>query len=477
MTTVTLNAWTGEGAGVRGTFGPRAVAWALGGAGREIPQRLKPEEPPDWKDWRDPRVGWGVILPERGSGEAFTDADLAAGADAPGAIRKLIAERQNQVPWPVPIFRYRAGAPVGERLRSLRNLAAGRDLSTAGSGIGTRPVELPKYLLIVGSPREIPWQLQYVLSASRGVGRLDLPPDGLERYVAALLGGWAGSAADLHKAVLWSVVHDAGDITAVMRNLVARQVHKLLADDNDIGPAGARFLDATADPDQATRGALANALAADRPALVVSTSHGKTGPLGADDAARAEMLRDLGMPVDQDFKLLDPDALLAAWQPDGAIWYAHACCSAGSSADSAFAGLFAAGGEIERVLSAVAALGDQTAPLPTRLLGAEKPLRAFLGHVEPTFDWTLKEPGNGQPLTAALCSAIYPGLYLGEPPGLAFERWQGQAGAFHRLAAELDARVAEGEMPGEEALFPRLAWRDVESTVLLGDPTAALPDA
>jgi hypothetical protein len=473
MATVTLNAWTGEGSGVHGTFGPRALAWALGGAGREIPQLLKPETPPDWKDWRDPRVGWGVILPEADPAGGFTVADLAAGVDAPEPIRKLIAERQVDLPWTIPIYRYRASAPAGERLRSLRNLAAGKDLSTTGSGIGTRPVDVPKYLLIVGSPAEIPWQLQYVLSAQRGVGRLDLPPEGLGRYVDALLTGWAGSAADVEKAVLWSVVHDAGDITAVMRNLVASRVHALLIADDDIGVIGARFLDATADPDQATREALAAALAADRPALVVTTSHGKTGPI--DPAVRAEMARDLGIPVDQDFRLLDPDTLLAAWQPDGAIWYAHACCSAGSSAGSAFAGLFAAGGDIEKVLSAVAALGDRTAPLPCRLLGAEKPLRAFIGHVEPTFDWTLKEPLNGQPLTTELCRAIYPGLYLGEPPGLAFERWQGQADAFHRLAAKLDTAVAGGSVPGDEALFPRLAWRDVESTVLLGDPTAALP--
>jgi hypothetical protein len=473
MTTVTLNAWTGEGNGARGEFGAGALAWALGGAGRELPEPLKPEAPPDWKNWHDARVGWGVILPER-DGEGFSDADLRAGADAPAPIRKLIGERSDGLSWTVPILRYRKSAPVGERLRLLRNLAAGKDLSTTGSAIGTRSVELPKYLLIVGSPAEIPWQLQYVLSAQRGVGRLDLPEEGLGRYVDALLSGWRGAAADPKKAVVWSVVHDGGDITAVMNSLIARRVHQQLVSDRDLGEAGARFLDATVDPGLATHQALAQALATDHPALVVTTSHGKTGPLGADPAVRAEMTRDLGLLVDQGFKVLDPDALLAAWQPEGAIWYAHACCSAGSSSDSAFAGLFDSGDKIEQVLSAVAALGDLTAPLPRRLLGAERPLRAFIGHVEPTFDWTLKETLNEQPLTTELIRSIHPGLYLGEPPGLAFERWQSQADAFHRLASELDALVTSGNLPGEEALFPRLAWRDVESTVILGDPTAAL---
>ncbi len=369
------------------------------------------------------------------------------------------------------MLRYRASAPAGERLRSLRNLAAGKDLSTIGSGIGTKPSELPKYLLIVGSPAEVPWQLQYVLSSRQGVGRLDLPEPELGRYVDALLADWAGATADPKRAVVWSVVHDAEDITALLRTAIARKVRDRLAGDSDIGQAGARFLDGAADPAAATRGALATALAAERPALVVTTSHGKTGPLNDSKA----MARDLGLLVDQDFRTLDPGDLLAAWQPDGAIWYAHACCSAGSSAESNFAGLFPAGDDAERVLSAVAGLGDLTAPLPCRLLGADKPLRAFIGHVEPTFDWTLKEPTTGQPLTEELGRAIYPELYLGKPAGLAFEGWQGQANSIHSLAAKLDARVSAGEVTGAEALFPRLAWRDIESTVLLGDPTAAMP--
>ena len=37
-----------------------------------------------------------------------------------------------------------------------------------------------------------------------------------------------------------------------------------------------------------------------------------------------------------------------------------------------------------------AALGPQTSPLPRSLLGRHRPLRAFVGRVEPTFSWTLR---------------------------------------------------------------------------------------
>lgn len=466
--TLSLNAWTGEKT-VSGAVGQRWQRWALGETGREVLKLLRPEDEPDWKDWRQPSVGWGVVLPER---EGFSAADLAAGVDAPAPIRKLIAERGKQVTWKIPIFRYRGSAPSAERFSFLRNLAAASDLLAVGSGFGTDANKLPKYLLLVGSPSEIPWQLQYILSTQRGIGRLDLADEnGLGRYVDALLSEWNGAAANPKRAVVWSVEHDTSDITALMRRLVAKKIHEQLVADNDIGEIGARFLDGKTNTEQATRGALTAALAGDRPALVVTTSHGRTGPLEDPVAMKAH----LGLLVDQDFKDLDPTELLAAWQPDGAIWYSHACCSAGASERSSFAGLFEKGSAAEVLLTAIAKLGDVSAPLPRSLLAAEKPLRAFVGHVEPTFDWTLRNPENAQPLTDALQRSIYPGLFLGEPVGLAFNRWQQQAGGFNRLAQELRDRFNSGEELEKNDLFPRLAWRDVESTVILGDPTAVLP--
>ncbi len=460
---IITNAWTGDDNPEADGFGPRFRRAILRGAGRLIRSDLKPPDDADLRNWRDPRVGWGVVLPFR---SGMSTADLAAAADAPQALRELVAQRSDEIGRPVPVLRYHP--ELGE-LR-LRNHAAQKDLSTGGSAVGMEPSQLPRYLLLVGNPSEIPWRLQYVLAAQRGVGRLDLDEQGLTRYLKALAAGFGGSAADAHKAVVWSVVHGAEDITHTLRAMVARKVHQALATDADIG-AGAHFLDGKADETVATRGALAAALAAEKPALVVTTSHGKTGPLN-DPAA---MAADLGLPVDQSFKALSPDDLLAAWQPDGAIWYAHACCSAGTAGESYFAGLFEQGSEMEKLLSSIAALGSLTAPLPRRLLGCEKPLRAFIGHVEPTFDWTLRDPETAQPLASKLCEALYPELYRGKPIGLALDAWQQQVDGFARAAEALRVRFDHGEDLDEEALFPRLAARDVESTVILGDPTAVLP--
>ena len=67
----------------------------------------------------------------------------------------------------------------------------------------------------------------------------------------------------------------------------------------------------------ATHARLREALAGARPSVIVTTSHGMTGPLGE----RTRMAAQLGLPVDHAFEPLPLEPLLAAWQPDGAIWY------------------------------------------------------------------------------------------------------------------------------------------------------------
>src|SRR5690606_19079114 len=121
-------------------------------------------------------------------------------------------------------------------------------------------------------------------------------------------------------------------------------------------------------------------------------------------------------------------------------------------------------------------------PMPTRLLGAKRPLRAFVGHVEPTFDWTLRHKDNKQPLTTALQQTLYDGMYRArpEPVGMAFKRVFAHVGQlfaqFHRakqqtLAIDPDVRARARAA----ALRTQLGALDRQACVILGDPTVALP--
>lgn len=342
---------------------------------------------------------------------------------------------------------------------------------TAASPVGAGPQELPKYLLIYATPADVPWRVQFALNPVRCVGRLDLTGDALANYVTALMDGWSGSAAAYARPVVWAVNHGQGDITALMRDSVADPIATALANDKEMTPT---FIDGSSQA--ATTEALRDALAANQPALVVTSSHGMTGPL-TDVAA---MKSNLGLPVDQAHHVISPGDLLARWQPDGAVWFAQACCSAGADSPSAYAGLFEPGTLLDDTLTAVAQVGAMTSPLPRALLGAPRPLRAFIGHVEPTFDWTLSFPPNRQVLTSDLVTAIYTRLCCGQPVGMAMRGYYPAIGSL--LQSYVSARASYSTQIGAAAkpsldmlVYSWVGAHGRASTVILGDPTAAIP--
>jgi len=457
------NAWTGEEAG-QGRVVSRYGRWATA-AGRRLSAdatSFLPAPGPDPNNWSDARVGWGVVAAEP---PGLSSEQLREGSDLPEPIRELLRERGG------PILRYRPGWK--HHLKLLRDYAAGKDIAVSSRATGLGPGRLPRHLLIVGPPAAVPWRLQYILQSRPDtyVGRLDLDPDGLARYVAALRSGWSGARSRPLSALIWAVDHGPADITRLMRNAIALNLREAYAGDADLAP-GLTFLDGQAGA--ATGERLAAVLAQACPGVVVSTSHGQTGPL--DDTER--MRATLGWLVDQGHRAVDPAALLAGWQPDGAIWYAHACCSAGSDSPSSFAGLFRAGTPLQRVLAGVAGLGAATAPLPRALLGAARPARAFIGHVEPTFDWTLQQPETRQHLSDGATLMLYDQLYNEATVGVAMRAWLNAYGvlsaAFDQLQQE-HAPTAEARAARDQAtLYYQISARDVQSTVLLGDPTAGL---
>lgn len=454
--TVRCDAYTGTSAAT-GSFSPHYGAWALA-----RPTYGKPTQrptPPAPEAWRDPRVGWGVILPAT---PGLGPSELATADDAPEPIRRLVQARGGKV------LRYLHDRNLSEW--TLRNYATQDELLGSASAVGMGKGQLPQYLLIYGTPTQIPWSLQRLLNPVRHVGRLDLDGEGLANYVDALLTDWSASTADYRAPVVWAVDHGGGDITTLMRDTVAAPLVAAL-DDGELVPT---FLDGSAAP--ASKAGLMDALSQRRPALVVTSSHGLTGPL---DDVRAMAAR-LGLLVDQDHEVLSPEDVLSAWQPDGAVWFAQACCSAGSESPSEYAGLFQPGSELDRVLTGVAAVGAVTAPLPRALLGAKNPLRAFVGHVEPTFDWTLSFPLNRQALTDDLVRCLYDRLCDGKPVGLAMSAYYPAANSLYQGYFNTRKRYetqigAKAKTSLDMLVYSRVTGHDRMSTMVLGDPTVAIP--
>jgi hypothetical protein len=441
-----INAWIPDGTPATSPA-TRGVTWALGPA-VEATDTLA-ETPPAPSDWRHPDVGWGLIL--------------AADADIPEPIQELLRTRPNS-----PVFRYK---PDWNKRFEFLSTSNG-DVPIINPEIGIAPGQLPAYLLIYGSPEEIPWTLQYALNAStkRSVGRLDLTNDALENYVWSLINGWKDSQLSFGSAVTWAVDFGASDITRLMRDSIAAKIHDQLSKSPVI--TNATFIDGVSVP--ATCQALINALNQQKPGLIVTTSHGQTASL----PDREEMLAALGLPVGQDRKAVESQMLLSSWQPDGAVWYSHACCSAGNAKPSVFSDLVMPDSGAAQALEAVAPLGTKVAPLPQALLGAKKPLRAFVGHVEPTFNWTLAHPKTGQYMTGGLVRAIAKQLVGQLPIGYSFQDLFGTISPARTLVDDAQRAYSRGEDTEEirrSMIRMQLLARDIESTVILGDPTATLP--
>lgn len=458
MATITLNsnAWCGQAAS--GALADDGLGWAVQGELPRPAQGLAPEVL-DLDDWRHDKVGWGVVLPER---TVEPPAAKAAGADAPAPIRELIAARGN-----APVLRWAPGLKEG-RLRRYAPDGSFSEPSLRGPR-GMAANAVPRYLLIVASPAEIPWHAQYRLQTDAFVGRLDLDEPGLARYVKALREEWQGGARNVHRPLLWCVDHGHPDITRLMRKTIAEKLRDAFAADGEFA-AGAGFLSDA----QATHAQLMAALGAQQPAFVATSSHGATFPLDNPTVMRSQM----GALVDVAHTIGQPDLIAKAWNPRGAIWYAHACCSAGADATSRFEGLVQAQSSLGQTLEAIAHAGACTAPLPRALLGGENPLGAFIGHVEPTFDWTLRDPLTGQATSQHVVDALYATLHLASRPtiGRAMSAYfSGVAGLLQDHADALDAVDQQEQGALERARRTRLIATDRLAMVILGDPTVRLP--
>jgi len=458
---IAINAWAGPGTNSVAKFDPDNVkGWGLRGRFPPPAQRLAPEDIPRREKWREKAHGWGIILPET-VGAAWTNKQKALAMDAPSCIQDLVNTRLE--PELAPVFRYDPGDQEGYLRRYLQDGTV--TFPKIGEVVGmTSNNAVPLYLLIIADPVAIPWSLQYALNQRHLVGRIDLEEQtALPNYISALLSNWQDCSADSERAVIWAVDNGGTDITREMRKTIAHPVYQKLWSDDEIEVSYSAADDATVDN-------LFLALQ-DNPALIVTTSHGKTSPL----SDLQQMEKSIGYLVDQVHSFVEPATLLNDWSPGGAIWYAHACCSAGTNGSSSYDDLLTPGTTPHEVVSAVAKLRSQVAPLPKALLGAERPLRAFVGHVEPTFDWTLRDGSNKQALTNGIIQGLYNQLYQPWPIGLAFDDYHRGVGNLYSDWIKIKDKINNGDLSlMQNALRTRLTACDRESLVILGDPTAML---
>lgn len=454
-----INAYTGQS--VPGTTLHSEFRQWIGSGVASQAQLLSSPHMADLTNCKDEDVGWGLILLEN---PELSAEQQATACDAPQAINTLLSHRGGVV------LRWAPDLQVNKLRRYYAN-GDRQDVDISLSKRGNAKGRLPHYLLLHGPPTVLPWELQYRLNMVAFTGRLDLDEVGLINYVNAVVSEWHNNALSASKSLTWAVDHGGGDITTLMRKVIAEKVHKSFSDYEDID---AVYIDGQ--QSSATIKRLHDTLISHQPGMIVTTSHGKTGPLNDVPTMTSSM----GMLVDADFATLDVETLLSNWQPNGSIWYAHACCSAGCNNTSAYKGLIDEHSQVAEVLNGVAACGSMVSPLPKALLGSTKPLRAFVGQVEPTFDWSIRDPDTGQWLTNPLSKALFQHLYQPWPIGYAFTSVHRAAPTLESLHQDAIRGATQGETPTERethqelALRLRLVAQDLRSMVILGDPAESV---
>ena len=409
-------------------------------------------------------AGWGVIFPY-GSDPAIRSA-LAPLLD----LRREQATRKSE-------SRYKEfSASTGYRLGDTHRTFLARSLVEA-----SQPADpdrgVPYYLLIVGSPEQIPFSFQYQLDVQYAVGRIWF--ESLEeyaQYARSVVAAETRAVRVRRRAVFFGVrnAHDQATSLSASELVepLAQRLPQMLADERLPSWDVARIIG-----DEARKGRLRSLLGgADTPALLFTASHGMGFPNGDP-----RQLRHQGALLCQDWpgprnwnREIPPEFYFAADDvpPEanlqGLIAFHFACYGAGTPRRDDFSHLSG------RTPNEIAPY-PFVAHLPRRLLGHPcGGALAVVGHVERAWGYSFHGNRVG-PQTQTFEAALYQ-VMAGLPLGSAIEYFNGRYAA---LASELTTEIEEirfGKQPDNGYLAGTwTAHNDARSYVILGDPAVRLP--
>jgi hypothetical protein len=393
-------------------------------------------------------VGWGVVAPP--------DLDPAVTE----ALEPLLRLRQEQ---------------AGDLFQRLE-LRPGEDKDRflARHGMGPGPVDprrVPYYLLLLGSPDQVPFDVQYQLGVPFAVGRLDLEDaEAYAAYASSVVaaerspgdpdGVRPSTSRRLH---LFATRHPGDTPTALSSS---RLVEPLRAELRDAWPAWQVNADIGTG---ATRTRLEDLLTGpDAPELLFTAGHGVGGSAARRDLAGALLCQDWPGPLAARGPLDDGHYLAAHHLPAGApvgprVVFSFACFGAGTPHVSDYPGS-PDGGET------VAAVGF-TASLPQRLLGASAGgALAFVGHVDRAWSCSFLWKGLAAQVTPfqSTLLALMDGVRLGSA-------MESLTSRYAEIATELTHRLGELRRYGKRIDDADLvglwtATHDARAYVVLGDP-------
>jgi hypothetical protein len=417
--------------------------------------------------WVDPtkldQAGWGIIFPYE---DPMRPARVPAIEEA---LQPLLDLRRSQAG---KYFKVYEGAD-GYR----PNDTAAKFVARHGSRVSdpANPENVPYYLLIVGSPEEIPFHFQYQLDVQYAVGRIDFGEDlaAYTNYARNVVAAEAGEVPVARRATFFGVSNPDDRATKMSADHLVEPLSQRIAQ-----RAGTEWRVEAVLRDQATKARLMDLLGGqDRPSLLFAASHGvefaKDDPQGRQEKYQGALLcQDWAGPqkgqgeVPRDAYFAGED-LGSDWDLRGLVAFFFACYGAGTPRfDEYTAQAFRESRETIADRPFVAAL-------PKAMLGLSQGALAVVGHVERA--WGTSYLGERQSTQLAVFESAVERLLKGIPVGAAMEYFNGRHAALSaELTAELEA--AKWKEPDPYALAEMwTANNDARGYIVLGDPAVRLP--
>ena len=438
--------------------------------GQEFDYPLKESIDPDDLS----QAGWAVVFP-------FV-CKASAAARRQASIRDALA----------PLLDYRrsqASRTDERRYRDCVGPSAYRPGETkqqflARMGAGSGPVDpkqFPYYLLLVGSPEEIPYRVQYQLDVQYAVGRIHFDTvDEYAHYARSVVAAETSSRRRSARAAFFGVANPDDRATrASARQLVAPMADFVERELAGVGWQVERFLG-----DAASKARLCRLFGDDAPGFLFTASHGVGFPPG-DPRQRAVqgalLCQDWGGPragsLTPDHYLCGDDIATSA-DLRGLIGFHFACFGAGTPKHDDF---------VRRTLGEVAPIDIAPLPflarLPQRMLGKPDGALAYIGHVDRAWGSSFLQANPRASGTDSAQLAVFEStlqrLLEGHRVGYAMDYFDIR---YAELASDLAARVEEIQHYPVDCDDDELAslWMyasDARNYAVIGDPAVRLQTA
>jgi hypothetical protein len=401
-------------------------------------------------DLGDPlRAGWTFLV-----AADDPDRDAIVSTLEPLALRRGMTDPQAPLQF--------GGEPLGEWFEWLLTHFTALD-----SG------RVPHYVLIVGGPERVPFHFQALLQSVASVGRLAFDGlDDLRAYIEKVirLEDAAAPAVDA-EVVVFAPDGGPADATSFSRRYMAEPLANHAAEKGDYRVE--RLI-----AEKATKAALQEVVAARRPALVYTASHG-VGAAGQP----LEVKRAInGAVCCQDDGGAFEDSLFAAADVprdspclEGAVVFQFACYGYGTPAESDY-GHWLGNPELN-------AEADFVAALPLRLLAHPEGPIAYVGHVDTAWLHGFDDPEaphlleRWHPRMAPFVRAV-DSITETQPVGRALATMSERYDVLNAILTTVADHARRGKQPSagfEERLASTFITRsDAQNYHVLGDPAVRL---